>query len=96
MLRRIILTTTGSISPRSKANKPTRYGVTTRPYRWLALILFDFAGILRDIKHRRRVSCFRLEYRKPLLLNSLIGCGGLQPSELFTRNFQLPLVRRAA
>jgi hypothetical protein len=39
-----MLTTTRSISPRSKANKPTRYGVTTRPYRWLALILFDFAG----------------------------------------------------
>jgi hypothetical protein len=44
MLRRIILTTTRSISPRSKANRPTRYGVTTRPHRWLALILFDFAG----------------------------------------------------
>jgi hypothetical protein len=44
MLRRIILTTTRSISPRSKANEPTCYGVTTRPYRWLTLTLFDFAG----------------------------------------------------
>ncbi len=46
----------------------------------------EISGLFRAFRKHGQFACakkkgFRLEYRKPLLLNSLIGCGGLQCTE---------------